>query len=146
LGLRLATVYRALRADHDAVILTGADTPQLESGQLLRAADWLRSAQARLVIGRAHDGGFWLFGGNRGLPESAWRSVEYSTPNTACEFVHAMDGHGEWRELDVLQDIDSAVDIAPVSAQLLALKDPTPEQAGLGLLLDELRVAADQCA
>lgn len=145
LGLRMATVFRQLRANHDAVILIGADTPQLESAQLLRATDWLRSAQARLVIGRARDGGFWLFGGNRDLPESAWTGVDYSTADTAREFVDAMDGHGEWKELDVLQDIDSATDIAPVRAQLLALVDPTAEQSRLGRWLGQVHETAERC-
>lgn len=146
LGLRMASVFGQLRASHDAVILIGADAPQLECRQLLHAADWLRSEQARLVIGRARDGGFWLFGGNRDLPGSEWTRVNYSTPDTAREFTDAMDGHGEWQELDVLQDIDSATDIAPVRAQLLALHDPTAEQSSLGHMLGEIHETAERCA
>ena len=146
LGLRMATVYRCLHARHDAVILIGADSPQLECGQLLRAAQWLQSEQARLVMGRARDGGFWLFGGNRELPEHAWTRVDYSTPGTANDFVRAMDGQGEWQQLDVLQDIDTAADIEPVRVRLLALADATPEQARLCRLLAEILESEGRCA
>ena len=142
LGLRMANVYRALQARHGAAILIGADTPQLDAGLLRHAADWLQSSSARLVIGPACDGGFWLFGGNRELPESDWTGVDYSTPTTAMAFTAAMDGQGDWLELDALRDIDVLADIDPVRQQLAALDDPTPEQARLARLLGKLVASA----
>lgn len=146
LGLRMATVYRTLQARHGAAILIGADAPQIESMLLGRAADWLRSSEARLVIGPAEDGGFWLFGGNRRLPESAWTSVDYSTPSTARGFVAAMHGHGDWRTLDTLRDIDTAADLIPVRRRLATLAEPTAEQSALIPLLGELAAGAEICA
>ncbi|MEZ5463433.1 DUF2064 domain-containing protein [Dokdonella sp.] len=146
LGLRMATVYSRLLARHAAAILIGADAPQLESAQLSQAADWLRSAPDRLVIGRANDGGFWLFGGNRELPHANWTGVEYSRADTATGFVHAMKDCGDWLELATLRDIDVAADIAPVRAQLHALEQPTPEQIRLGCLLAEMGTRREQRA
>lgn len=146
LGLRMATVYRRLQERHGAAILIGADAPQIESVLLGRAADWLSSSKARLVIGPANDGGFWLFGGNRELPERSWTGVDYSTPSTATAFVAAMQGHGDWCELDTLRDIDTAADIIPVRRQLAALAEPTTEQAALIPLLGELAGMAETCA
>lgn len=143
LGLRMATVYRALQARHGAAILIGADTPQLDAGLLRQAAGWLQSPRARLVIGPACDGGFWLFGGNRELPESDWTGVDYSKPTTAMDFTAAMDGQGDWLELDALRDIDVLADIDPVRQQLAALNDPTPEQARLTQLIGELFASAE---
>ncbi len=82
LGERMAQVYRMLRLRHHSAILIGADTPQLVPEALERAAHWLASVESRLVIGRAHDGGFWLFGGNVALPDRAWLSAQYSTTDT----------------------------------------------------------------
>jgi rSAM/selenodomain-associated transferase 1 len=145
LGLRMATVYRTLQARHGTAILIGADTPQLDCGLLRRAVEWLQSSSARLVIGPALDGGFWLFGGNRKLPELAWTGVAYGASDTAKAFVASMHGHGDWRVLDTLRDIDTAADIAAVSQQLETLADPTPQQAALAPLLDELAAQAETC-
>lgn len=138
LGERMATVYQQLRQHHPGVILIGADAPQLESTALLQAAHWLDQDQARLTIGRAADGGFWLFGGNRDIAADAWNEPRYSEPETANEFVRAMDPFGTWCELVMLRDIDSIDDIAPVRAQLESLMDATDEQQAMGQLLGEL--------
>lgn len=145
LGLRMARVHRDLQRRHGAVILVGADAPQLESRQLVEAVRWLLAAQSRLVLGRARDGGFWLFGSNCGLPDPAWTRVDYSKPNTAEKFVMAMSGIGDWLEIDVLQDIDNAADIEPVRRQLLALPAPTAEQAELARMLGACSKPAEQC-
>ena len=67
LGERMAQVYARLRQAHHAAILIGADAPQLTAHALQRAAVWLSGVESRLAIGRAADGGFWLFGGNAPL-------------------------------------------------------------------------------
>ena len=146
LGERMAEVYRQLRAHHHAAILIGADAPQLTSLALDRAAEWLASKEPRLVIGRAEDGGFWLFGGNQALPDSAWTLARYSMASTAVEFMQAMNPHGHWLELETLRDIDTAADIAPVQTQLEALEAPTPAQLHLASLLNELSHSAEKCA
>jgi glycosyltransferase A (GT-A) superfamily protein (DUF2064 family) len=133
----MAAVHRQLRLRHRGVVLIGADAPQIEPELLNRAADWLASDVDRLVLGRADDGGFWLFGSNRNVPEKAWMQTRYSTPDTAARFIEAMDPFGTWLELDCLRDIDTFADIAPVYARLAALERPTIEQRELAALLGE---------
>ena len=145
LGERMAAVYRHLRKHHSGVILIGADAPQIEPGALRQAADWLDAVPARLVIGRAADGGFWLFGGNRDITPQAWIEPRYSHSETATEFVNAMNPFGEWRELGNLHDIDTVADIAPVRARLESLVDATLEQQALCQLLGELSAIAEPC-
>lgn len=145
LGERMAAVYRHLRQHHAGVILIGADAPQLESSALLQAADWLDAGEARLAIGRAVDGGFWLFGGNRDIAAHAWIESRYSQPDTATEFVRAMDTFGKWLELGNLQDIDTVADIAAVRAKLESLPDATVEQQALCELLGEFSTIAEPC-
>ncbi|MEZ0472429.1 TIGR04282 family arsenosugar biosynthesis glycosyltransferase [Luteimonas salinilitoris] len=140
LGARMAQVYRLLRHRHHAAILIGADAPQLTAQALQRAAHWLSGAEPRLAIGRAEDGGFWLFGGNTPLDDDAWTRVRYSTLGTAVQFMHAMHGSGAWLELETLRDLDTADDIPHVLAGLAALAAPTPAQQRL---MGELETLAD---
>ena len=138
LGQRMAQVYRTLRLRHHGAIVVGADTPQLVPEALQRAAHWLASVEPRLVIGRAHDGGFWLFGGNVALPDRAWLSAQYSTADTGAQFVAAMDRFGHWLQLEALRDIDTVLDIPEVHAQLAQLAAPTDAQRRLLDWLDDL--------
>lgn len=128
LGERMDSIYRQLRQSHRAAVLIGADAPQLSATQLLQAAAWLDAAEPRLTIGHARDGGFWLFGGNVELASSGWTNVAYSTSTTATDFVATMRSHGEWLELDVLGDVDTYDDFAPVRDAIDALAEPTPAQ------------------
>ena len=146
LGERMAAVYRQLRQHHQSVVLIGADAPQLESSVLLQAADWLDAKQARLTIGRAVDGGFWLFGGNTNIGAQAWLKPRYSEHETANEFITAMDPFGAWFEVGNLHDLDTIDDIAPVRAQLDSLTTATAEQKALSRLLGGLSAIAEPCA
>ena len=140
LGERMAQVYRLLRQQHRGAVLIGADTPQLVAAALARAAQWLESDEPQLVIGRAQDGGFWLFGGNAELPERAWLAPRYSTAGAADEFVAAMQGHGRWLQLETLRDIDTVGDLPHVRAHLAALEEPTDAQRQLLAWLETLSV------
>ncbi len=145
LGLRMAQVYRRLRLRHHGAILIGADTPQLVPEALARAAHWLASIESRLVIGRAEDGGFWLFGGNVALPDRAWLMPRYSTADTADQFVAAMQDFGHWLQLETLRDIDTATDLPDVHAHLSRLAAPTQAQRRLLDWLDLLPPAMGEC-
>lgn len=136
LGERMARVYGLLRRRHHGAILIGADTPQLVPEALERSASWLASTEPRLVIGRAHDGGFWLFGGNVPLPDHGWLGPQYSTAQTADQFVAAMQGFGRWLQLEMLRDIDTATDLPDVHARLSQLAVPTEAQRRLMDWLD----------
>ncbi len=143
LGDRMAAVYRQLRKQHRSVILIGADTPQIRSGVLIDAANWLDVDAPRLAIGRAGDGGFWLFGGNQDLADDRWSVARYSTPSTAAEFVDAMNECGDWLELETLRDIDTPIDIEPVRAELEALDHPNAEQRDVNAILGSLLTVSE---
>ncbi len=131
LGQRMAQVYASLLSRHRFAILIGADSPQISSTDLQAACAWLDASEPRLCLGPASDGGFWLFGGNRLLPEQAWLSPQYSAPDTAREFQQAMQGNGAWLELRQLTDVDTEIDLRPVSTQLNAMKTLVPAQSEL---------------
>jgi uncharacterized protein len=131
LGERMAHVYRQLRMKHSVAMLVGADAPQLTASALGKAAGWLSGGEARLVIGRAPDGGFWLFGGNTALSDHAWTKLQYGAPDTAEHFIQAMEGAGRWMELEPLRDIDTVADLPHVMTSLATLAAPTPGQLRL---------------
>ena len=143
LGQRMAAVYRHLRKFHRGVILIGADAPQIQSSQLRDAANWLGADQPHLAIGRASDGGFWLFGGNQDIDDDQWSRARYSAPTTANEFVGAMDDCGDWLELETLCDLDTQPDIETVHEQLGLLDDPTAEQTQVSNMLALLLSVAE---
>ncbi|MBW3549325.1 MAG: DUF2064 domain-containing protein [Proteobacteria bacterium] len=145
LGSRMAQVYRLLRLRHHGAIVIGADSPQLVPAALERAADWLASSEPRLVIGRAQDGGFWLFGGNVALPDGAWLRPQYSSESTADQFIVAMQRFGRWLQLETLGDIDTATDLPDVHAHLSQLAAPTDAQRRLLDWLDALPSTMGAC-
>ncbi|MDQ3270100.1 MAG: DUF2064 domain-containing protein [Pseudomonadota bacterium] len=131
LGERMARVHAQLVARHGFGILIGADTPQLATQQLEQARQWLSAPASRLALGRAHDGGFWLFGANLAPPLSTWNAVEYSAAGTAEALRSGMEELGSWHELPVMTDADHARDLPAVLRALDALPGATPEQQSL---------------
>jgi glycosyltransferase A (GT-A) superfamily protein (DUF2064 family) len=145
LGQRMATVHDQLLRSHRAAIVIGADVPQVSADRLVRAAQWLDSTQARLVIGRCRDGGFWLFGSNVALPAAAWTSVPYSAPGTADAFVASMQPCGSWLEVDRLGDVDTFDDFAPARDAIGSLPHPTEAQRRLAAWMGDVILRAQGC-
>ena len=134
LGTRLASVYETLRARHGAVVLIGADAPQI-TAEILRAA---LSASARsIVVGPARDGGFYLFGASQVIPSGIWESVPYSHRNTLNELKSALVERGPIEDLGMLTDVDEGDDLRLLSIELDALRRLTPAQAVMKRWLKE---------
>lgn len=133
LGERLARVYDELLQRHSYVIFIGADSPHITSHLLGVSALTLSEAKdaATFVIGRAEDGGFYLFGGAVPVSYQTWLGVPYSTSTTASELIKKVSAIGTIKELPPLLDVDTADDMA----QLLQMRDMgfdlTPEQQSL---------------
>lgn len=128
LGQRMARIHRALLQQHPAAVLLGADLPQLEARHLQATADWLNMSGPRAVLGPARDGGFWLFGANRLVPEVRWTAVAYSQADTAQAFRAALGDEFSWLELEILTDLDTAEDLGRVHAELDRIAEPLPGQ------------------
>lgn len=131
LGERMGRVHTRLLQDHAAVILLGADVPQVTRATLNRTLAFLRSDLASVVFGPAGDGGFWLFGSNFGIPMDAWTAPEYGTANTGATFRAAVGTHHRWYDLETLIDVDTAEQLNYVYHVLAALPDKAPAQAAL---------------
>jgi rSAM/selenodomain-associated transferase 1 len=141
LGQRLDTVCSALQARHGRVLLVGADSPQLTVDLLHRAVRVLDAAPTPVVIGRASDGGFWLFGTRVPVPASVWHKPSYSSAHTADQLLAALRPLGAPASLPTLTDVDRAEDLTALAEALQALPAPLPEQQALQTWLRGLPAA-----
>ena len=116
LGTRLHTVYQQLLEKHAAVLLIGADSPQLDGG-LLRSAvtelhrDGSVGGAAPFVLGRTDDGGYYLFGGRQPVSREIFETVPYSVATTADAFARHLRPLGAIHELPRLCDVDTVADL-----------------------------------
>jgi rSAM/selenodomain-associated transferase 1 len=139
LGERMRHIYQTLLAQHDFVILVGADIPQMTATQLLDASAWLaHSAQTRLAFGPSDDGGFWLFGGNGAIAKNIWVDVVYSVADTGAQFIRQLKPVGDIKTLATLRDVDELADLSALYQSLLELRQALPAQQALLRLLHGL--------
>lgn len=137
LGARMGRVHAELVARHEAGVLLGADTPQLAVAHLIRALHWCEDALPRHALGPAHDGGFWLYAGNRVTPLAVWESVKYSQADTAFSFRAALKARAAWLDLPTLTDVDRADDLAVMARELASAPTLLPAQQSLRAWLAE---------
>jgi glycosyltransferase A (GT-A) superfamily protein (DUF2064 family) len=112
LGARLHGVYDSLLATHEAVMLLGADSPFLSIDDITQGV--LALKYAPFALGRADDGGFYLFSGRARIPEFVWLNVPYSVESTAQVLHESLLQHGEITELAARSDIDTEADLRRV--------------------------------
>jgi len=130
LGDRIQWVWNQLDAEYDAVIILGADSPALTPTDLRDAIVALDTGSA--VIGRARDGGFYLFGARRGVMGGRdWLGLPYSSAETADAVVERAARIGVIpHELRALSDLDECQDVPRVREELLALVGTERELGG----------------
>lgn len=133
LGERLGHVFAELQSRHDVVVAIGADSPQITPVVLRDAIGSLQQERAddAHVLGRCHDGGFYLVGTNHVLPLEAWRDVPYSLPAAADRLAANLAKHGKIVELARLTDVDWVDDLATIRAELIAVPKLSPTQLAL---------------
>lgn len=131
LAARLNRVYRELNARYRVVLLIGADSPQITTDLLERAAAHLDRADTEWLLGRCPDGGFYVFGGNAPVGEEIWRAVTYSAASTARELASLLADRGRISEWPMLSDVDEAADLAQLARELDGLSAPTARQQAL---------------
>ncbi|AFY68671.1 Protein of unknown function DUF2064 [Thalassoporum mexicanum PCC 7367] len=127
LGQRLDRVYRALRANHQRVILIGADSPQLTAQLLVSAATGINAKKS--VICPTHDGGYALFGSQSNIPTSAWVNTPYSSAKTTNVFLRQLLPMIVIK-LPPIGDIDHEADVLTICQEMRKI-DLLPEQVEL---------------
>ncbi|NBW98840.1 DUF2064 domain-containing protein [bacterium] len=111
LGDRLNQVYSTLIEKYEAVILIGADCPQIQKRQFLEAQRHLKNKNCGFVLGPAFDGGFYLFAGKNPIPKMIWTQVKYSQGTTLQELKLGLQNMGSIDFLGELRDVDNADDL-----------------------------------
>ncbi len=138
LGARMGQVTDAMLARFDAVLLLGADTPQITAADIIGAAQGLQASPH--VIGPSVDGGFWLFATRGCVPAAAWSGTPWSQADTATRFCDALRKDALFSDplseasiarLRSVRDADIADDLLPLLRDLDALDAPLPEQQRL---------------
>lgn len=129
LGERLSRVYDELIGRHSFVIFLGADSPHIASRVLRESASILsRAENATFLLGRAEDGGFYLFGGTAQVPRHIWLEVPYSVGTTASVLAKVLETVGAVHELPRLLDVDTEDDMAKLLSACAGTSELTPEQ------------------
>lgn len=125
LGARQQHIYNRLLEKHDRVILIGADAPQLSTSLIENATTQLQ--QHNFVIGPANDGGYYLLGGKKEIPDEIWQKTPWSADNTR----EILESHLRTKafHLSTLTDVDDKKSLIKMVKEMPA--NLSPEQQAL---------------
>lgn len=110
LGQRMLRPFRQLPPG--PLVVVGSDIPAMNRTHLLRAFALL--GRHDLVFGPASDGGYWLVGARRSrpLPYGLFRNVRWSTQYALADTRANIPCHFSVALADLLDDVDTAADLA----------------------------------
>jgi rSAM/selenodomain-associated transferase 1 len=141
LGERMHQYFQdAFLAGQDQVLLIGADTPHLPLAVVQQAYATLDGAE--IVLGSSSDGGYYLIGANRPVPEifvdidwgssRVWEQTIQKLRGLSCSFAELPT----WYDIDQRADLDRLLrDLSSpslVDQHLIRLRDRILELRGLG--------------
>ena len=114
LGARMAAALGRRLASGRRAVLIGTDFPDLPHEVLLEAFEKLEREDApRITLGPAADGGYYLIGMNRFLPE-IFTGIPWSTGEVLSRTLERADALGagtsllpEWRDVDEADDLEA---------------------------------------
>lgn len=113
LGARIGALVDAYVATGPVCII-GSDAPTLAASQIVRAFAELETHE--VVIGPGVDGGYWLIGARRSIPELLC-DMPWSTPAVLGETLARLEGRSV-SLVDFWYDVDEASDVALLRAHL----------------------------
>ena len=137
LGQRMErATHRAFAGGAQCVLLLGADSPTLPEQILADAVDQLVKKDA--VLGPCEDGGYYLLGLRRTLPE-LFEDIDWGGPLVLEQTRRrAANAHVELHELPVWYDLDRFGDLQRAAQDMMqdALASPRPARDGLRRLIN----------
>jgi len=90
------------------VVVIGADCSRMSTDLLHQAAAALE--RSAVVLGPALDGGYYLLGGRRPLPD-LFTGIVWSTDRVLADTRRRLERAGvTWEELETMSDVDTAAD------------------------------------
>ena len=109
LGDRMSSAFRDMLAEASRAIIVGTDCPALDATILAEAFDALRTRD--LVLGPATDGGYYLIGLSKPVPELFDR-MPWSTAGVLAETLRRAECAGlSIHRLPTLDDVDEPRDL-----------------------------------
>ncbi|MBE9043926.1 TIGR04282 family arsenosugar biosynthesis glycosyltransferase [Pleurocapsales cyanobacterium LEGE 10410] len=111
LGHKMQSAFeRAFSLNHQRVVTIGIDCPDIDSVILNKAFDSLQTQD--LVLGSAEDGGYYLIGLNRSIPQ-LFQSIDWGTERVFNQTKDIADRINlSLHKLPTLSDIDRPEDLA----------------------------------
>lgn len=123
LGTKMRGVFeRLFEEGSEAVVMTGTDLPTLPARFLTAALALLDTAPAPVVLGPSHDGGYYLLGLRRVVPD-IFAGIEWSTERVlqqTCDHLHRQGCL--IRCTPPWYDVDNAADLRLLLAHLSVLQ------------------------
>lgn len=110
LGLRMQSAFELVLSEaNDRVIIVGTDIPDLNSNVIVNAFSKLELHD--VVIGPSADGGYYLLGMKKGIPE-IFENIDWSTEKVFKSTIEKLDKlNHSYFILDELNDIDTEDDL-----------------------------------
>jgi hypothetical protein len=132
LGARMAAAASEVLSRHGRpVVLLGADSPHLDLTVVAAAGAALSHGEAEVVIGPAADGGYYLLGVRRLVPE-LFRDVAWGTSTVLSETVARLEeARVPYRLLAPGFDVDTLDDVRRLAALVRAGSIILPRTAGV---------------
>jgi len=139
LGERLRSAFEAaFGKGAEMVLAAGSDAPDMTAAVLRQALEALFDHDA--VIGPAADGGYYLIGMRRPLPE-VFRSIDWGTDRVYSQTAASFMRHGlSFAELGVLNDIDRPEDL-PLVRNRPAFRDAFSGSPPISVIIPALNEA-----
>jgi len=129
LGARmLNAMNNARKCGTEHIVIIGSDAPDLPPDLLVQSLHDL--AFCDVVFGPAHDGGFYLIGASRALPQAIFAGLAWSSAQTLNSTLANVRKLGlEFQLLTSWADIDSSKDLIALRERLDSGISKAPETA-----------------
>jgi uncharacterized protein len=122
--------------DRGPTALVSSDIPGIPPGSLARAFALLEEGRCDVVLGPAHDGGYWLIA-MREPAEAPFCGIPWSTPAVWAATLERCEEAGlAVASVDLWRDVDTPVDLAFMLEAADDLPAPRTVRALRGLALD----------
>lgn len=121
LGERMATASDVLFSQGaEKVIIVGSDIPQLDPLIFQAALKLLNNKQ--VVLGPTFDGGYYLLGINKMIPE-IFNGISWGSSSVYRETRDVLENRRfDWQELELAYDIDSSDDLERLCFEIETLR------------------------
>jgi len=143
LGVRMQAAFAEMFDDHEICCIIGSDTPDLPLAYVQEAFDLLAAETSDTVFGPSADGGYYLLGLRRVIPQ-LFTAIDWSTDLVLRQSMAAAASAGcratllpEWHDIDTHADLEA---FGKRAGGVSAPRNGSPSLGGLMTLKQLLHV------